>query len=121
HRRRRHPARPSGHLVAPRSVRADARSADRRPEVARPALRHDRSASDVPRGEPRAHGHDDARTGAMIAASFDPLARLQQWLFEAWVQPLLFSAGWMHYEEQAYDALEWLPVGVLEVLLVALV
>ncbi len=57
----------------------------------------------------------------MIAASFDPLARLQQWLFEAWVQPLLFSAGWMHYEEQAYDALEWLPVGVLEVLLVALV
>lgn len=57
----------------------------------------------------------------MIAASFDPLARLQQWLFEAWVQPLLFSAGWMRYEEQAYDALEWLPVGVLEVLLVALV
>ena len=56
----------------------------------------------------------------MIAAAFDPLARMQQWLFESLVQPLLFAAGWMRYEEEAFDALEWLPIGVLEVALLAL-
>ncbi len=56
-----------------------------------------------------------------MPAGFDPLARLQQWLFEAVVQPLLFRTGWMGYEEQAFDALEWLPLGVLEVLCIGLV
>ncbi len=46
---------------------------------------------------------------------------VQGWLHEQIVQPLLFDFGLMRFSEQAFDAIEWLMVGVLEVLLLAIV
>ena len=46
---------------------------------------------------------------------------LQTWLFEALVQPALYATGGMSYAEQAYDALEWLLVGGLEIAFLATV
>ncbi len=51
--------------------------------------------------------------GAFVAA--------QAWLFEGLVQPLLFAAGLMGYSEPAFDALEWLLIGAIEVALLAAV
>ncbi|MGD9943618.1 MAG: sterol desaturase family protein [Burkholderiaceae bacterium] len=51
----------------------------------------------------------------------DPLAAAQQWLFESLIQPLLYAAGWMRYQEEAFDATEWLLLGMVEVLVLALV
>lgn len=48
-------------------------------------------------------------------------AGAQQWLFESIVQPLLFAAGEMRWQEDAFDATEWFLIGVIEVALVALV
>src|SRR5690606_33978214 len=48
------------------------------------------------------------------------VATLQQWLFEGFVQPLLFEAGLMRWQEDAFDATEWFVIGVLEVGLLAL-
>jgi len=50
----------------------------------------------------------------------DFVATLQQWLFETLVQPLLFSAGLMRWQEDAFDAAEWFVIGVLEIGLLAL-
>ncbi len=43
-------------------------------------------------------------------------ALVQQWVFEAWVQPAIFAAGLMTWDEQAFDATEWLLLGAIEVL-----
>lgn len=48
------------------------------------------------------------------------VATLQQWLFEGFVQPLLFAVGLMRWQEDAFDATEWFVIGVLEVALLAL-
>ncbi|TXL63535.1 sterol desaturase family protein [Zeimonas arvi] len=48
------------------------------------------------------------------------VAALQQWIFEGFVQPLLFAVGLMRWQEDAFDATEWFVIGVLEVGLLAL-
>ncbi|MCL4799090.1 MAG: sterol desaturase family protein [Burkholderiales bacterium] len=45
----------------------------------------------------------------------DAVGRLQTWLFEAAVQPALYALDLAFYAEPAYDALEWLIWGALEV------
>ena len=42
------------------------------------------------------------------------------WLFEAWVQPLLYTLGLMAYAEPAFEALEVALYGVLEIGLMVL-
>ena len=41
-------------------------------------------------------------------------ADLQEWLFEALVQPLAFSLGLGNRLEDAYDATGWLLIGLLQ-------
>ncbi len=50
-----------------------------------------------------------------------PVATLQSMVFEAIVQPLLFRLGAMDLAEQAYDAVEWVLIGALEVVVLAVV
>ncbi len=45
----------------------------------------------------------------------------QTWLFEAAIQPLLFSFGGMRFQEDAYDATEWLLLGLVQVVVLYLV
>jgi sterol desaturase/sphingolipid hydroxylase (fatty acid hydroxylase superfamily) len=45
----------------------------------------------------------------------------QQWLFEAFVQPLVFMAGLMRWQEEAYEATEWFVIGIIEIAILALV
>jgi sterol desaturase/sphingolipid hydroxylase (fatty acid hydroxylase superfamily) len=45
----------------------------------------------------------------------------QGWLYENLVQPLLFAAGLINYGDQAYDALEWVVIGAVEVAVMAVV
>ena len=40
----------------------------------------------------------------------------QAWLFERAVQPLIYAAGQMRFQEQAYVATEWFLLGALQVL-----
>jgi len=47
--------------------------------------------------------------------------RMQQWLFEALVQPLMFALGLGNLLEDGFVATGWLLVGVLEVLVMLLV
>ncbi len=60
----------------------------------------------------------------MISAPFawlgNALAAAQGWLFEHGVQPFVFAFGLMRLEEQAFDATEWLLIGVVEVAVLAL-
>lgn len=42
-------------------------------------------------------------------------AALHQWLFEALVQPAMFSLGLMSYAELAFEGIEWLLWGCLEI------
>jgi len=51
----------------------------------------------------------------------DGIGSVQGWLHETVVQPLLFAAGFVNYSDQAYDALEWVVIGALEILLMAVV
>lgn len=51
----------------------------------------------------------------------DLIAPAQQAIYEGVVQPLLFATGGMRFEAEAFDAVYWLIVGVLEVLLLLLV
>lgn len=57
----------------------------------------------------------------MIAWLEGLVGRAQGWLYESAVQPLLFAAGLVNYADQAYDALEWVVIGAIEVALMALV
>jgi sterol desaturase/sphingolipid hydroxylase (fatty acid hydroxylase superfamily) len=52
-----------------------------------------------------------------IFSMFDTIvSSLQTWLYIDVVQPFLFKVGLMGYDEDTYDALYWVIVGVLEVL-----
>lgn len=51
----------------------------------------------------------------------DLIGWLQGGLHENLVQPVLFATGFVNYSDQAYDALEWVVIGMLEVLLMAIV
>jgi len=62
----------------------------------------------------------------VLSSVFDWVADVfglaQQWLYEAVVQPLLFSMGWGAYLEDAFDATGWLLVGLIQlVIIVALI
>ncbi len=48
------------------------------------------------------------------------LTAAQAWLFERGVQPVLFATGQMRFAEQAFDATEWVVIGAIEVVLLAL-
>lgn len=45
----------------------------------------------------------------------DCFATLQAWLFEACIQPLVFTMGFGGYLDQAFGATEWLLIGLLEI------
>ncbi|MEN9772954.1 MAG: hypothetical protein RL322_24 [Pseudomonadota bacterium] len=49
------------------------------------------------------------------------IAWSQQTLHESLVQPLLFELGLAQFSELAFDALEWVVIGVIEMLLLALI
>lgn len=51
----------------------------------------------------------------------DAFAQAQQWLYETWLQPLLFGIGLGNYLEEAYDATGWLLVGLLQIALIVVV
>ena len=52
---------------------------------------------------------------AVAAGAGDLVSWLQSLLFVNVVQPMLFQIGMMDVEEDTYDALYWVIVGVLEV------
>ena len=45
----------------------------------------------------------------------------QQWLFEGLLQPLLYRLGLMSYAETVFDMSEWLVLGAIEVIVLAVV
>lgn len=49
------------------------------------------------------------------------VGRLQQALFEGAVQPLLFAMGWMRFAEDLFDATEWIVLGAIELVVLAIV
>ena len=51
----------------------------------------------------------------------DAFASAQQWLFESWVQPLMFSMGFGNLLEDGYTATMWLMLGVLQILVLIVV
>ncbi len=51
----------------------------------------------------------------MIDTLSDFFTTVHAWLFEAWVQPLLYTLGLMAYVEPAFEALEIALYGVLEI------
>ena len=46
----------------------------------------------------------------------DQFVALQQWVFEAAVQPLVYAVGLGGWGEDAFDATGWLLIGLIEVL-----
>ena len=57
----------------------------------------------------------------MIDALMDFIAALQGVLHEGLVQPLLVAFGLLNYADQAYEALEWVVIGALEICAMAVV
>ncbi|MBN8748786.1 Fatty acid hydroxylase superfamily protein [Xylophilus ampelinus] len=57
----------------------------------------------------------------MIEWLTDQFAAVQQWLFEAVVQPLVFAVGLGGWTEDAFDATGWLLVGVIQILILVAV
>ena len=53
--------------------------------------------------------------GALMGALSDAFTAVQAWLFQGAVQPLLYAAGEMRYQEQAYVATEWFLLGLVQV------
>lgn len=51
----------------------------------------------------------------MLDGLTDLIAMLQGALHEGLVQPLLAALGWLNYADQAYEALEWVVIGALEI------
>ena len=45
----------------------------------------------------------------------------QTWVHETLVQPAMFAMGLMHLSEMAFDALEWVLIGIIEVIGLAVV
>jgi sterol desaturase/sphingolipid hydroxylase (fatty acid hydroxylase superfamily) len=54
-------------------------------------------------------------------ALIETFATLQQTLFEAWVQPLVFGMGQGHLLDKAFEGAGWLLVGLLQILVLLLV
>ena len=57
----------------------------------------------------------------IIAPLTEGFGQLQQWLFEAVVQPALFALGMGNLLEDAFGATGWLLVGVIQLLLMVAV
>ena len=57
----------------------------------------------------------------MIDALIHAFVVAQTWIHETLVQPAMFAMGLMHLSEMAFDALEWVMIGVIEVTAMALV
>ena len=57
----------------------------------------------------------------LLDTAADALAFVQQWLFESLIQPLIFQLGLMRWQEEAFDGLEWVIIGAIEVVLLAVV
>ncbi|MEF9942950.1 MAG: sterol desaturase family protein [Burkholderiaceae bacterium] len=53
----------------------------------------------------------------MIDSIENGLSLVQSWLFERAVEPLMYSLGLMAWLERAYEGLEWVVLGALQVLL----
>lgn len=53
----------------------------------------------------------------MIDTIAQAFTAVQAWLFEHAVQPLLYTFGWMRFQETAYDATEWFLLGVVQIAL----
>ena len=51
----------------------------------------------------------------------EAVAWVQSWLFEHLLQPLLFRFGWMEYAEEIFDLSEWLVLGTIEIVVLAVV
>ncbi len=49
------------------------------------------------------------------------IGAIQGWLFETAIEPVLFALGWMTLAEPLFDLTEWVVLGVIETLLLALV
>ena len=49
------------------------------------------------------------------------VAWLQRGLFEGVVQPVLFAFGWMRYGEDLFDFTEWVVLGAIEIVVLAVV
>lgn len=58
---------------------------------------------------------NDGGTMAMLG---DAWVQVQGWLFEAAVQPLLFTTGLYVWSEPAFDAVEFVMLGVLQILVI---
>jgi len=57
----------------------------------------------------------------MIEIVTSAFTAAQAWLFETCVQPLLYTFGWMRFQETAYDATEWFLLGLAQILVLYLV
>ena len=57
----------------------------------------------------------------MIDALIHAFVATQTWIHETLVQPAMFAMGLMHLSEMAFDALEWVLIGVIEVVAMAVV
>jgi sterol desaturase/sphingolipid hydroxylase (fatty acid hydroxylase superfamily) len=57
----------------------------------------------------------------MIEIVTNAFTAVQAWLFETCVQPLLYSLGWMRFQETAYEATEWFLLGLAQILVLYLV
>ena len=56
----------------------------------------------------------------MIAWIETGIVTVQGWIYEQLVQPALFAADLMFFSEQAFDAVEWFVIGMLEIAVLAL-
>ncbi|HOA93375.1 MAG TPA: sterol desaturase family protein [Quisquiliibacterium sp.] len=56
----------------------------------------------------------------MIAWIETGIVTVQGWIYEQLVQPALFAADLMFFSEQAFDAVEWFVIGMLEIAMLAL-
>lgn len=52
----------------------------------------------------------------MIEAAVEVFNGVHTWLFESAVQPLLYATGGMIYQEDAYEAIEWFLLGLIQVI-----
>ena len=56
----------------------------------------------------------------MIAWIESGIVIVQGWIYEQLVQPVLFAADLMFFSEQAFDAVEWFVIGMIEIAVLAL-
>jgi sterol desaturase/sphingolipid hydroxylase (fatty acid hydroxylase superfamily) len=53
----------------------------------------------------------------MIEAFDDLLSSVQTWIFEGLVEPVLYGFGLMSWQEKAYESLEWVVLGAVQIVL----